>query len=135
MRGYELSDVLPAHFDRGKPFYPLIMNYLILIHGYLDVASRTMVGLTRETLSSESPVPSTLPPGVPPTAEFVEKFYSHPANRVTTRQAMRPQLLASDGRRVTLDVGLLRDEYESSYTELMSWMMRSAGVLLATPGR
>lgn len=31
------------HFDRGKPFYPLIMNYLILLIGFKDLAARGVI--------------------------------------------------------------------------------------------
>ncbi len=27
------------HFDRSKPFYPLVMNYLILLIGFKDLAA------------------------------------------------------------------------------------------------
>jgi len=123
---------LPLNFDRSKPFYPLVVNYLILIHGYLDNASRVTIGRTREELSEHSPVPPTLTAGTPISAEYVDEFYSHPANRVTTRRATIPQLAATDGRKFDLDFDQLRDEYDISSTVLGQWMMRSAGVLFVT---
>ncbi len=32
--------IAPCHFDRGKPFYPLVINYLILLVGFKDLAAR-----------------------------------------------------------------------------------------------
>ena len=32
------------HFDRGKPFYPLIMNYLVLLFGFKEFAVRGTIG-------------------------------------------------------------------------------------------
>jgi hypothetical protein len=31
------------HFDRGKPFYPLIMNYLILLIGFKELGGRGVI--------------------------------------------------------------------------------------------
>ena len=126
------NHAIPFNFDRSKRFYPLVLNYLILIHGYLDVSARVMIRQTHETLSGDSPVPSTLSAGNPISVEFIETFFSHPANRVTTRQAIIPQLFATNRPKVALDTDMLCGEYELSYVELMSWMMRSAGVLLVT---
>ena len=53
---------------------------------------------------------------------------SHPDNRVTTRQAVIPQLAATNRPKVKLDTELLCEEYQISYMESMSWMMRSSGV-------
>jgi len=32
------------HFDRGKPFYPLVMNYLIQLLGFKELAARGLIG-------------------------------------------------------------------------------------------
>lgn len=127
-----IGSAFPFNFNRSKPFYLLVLNYLILIHGYLDVASRVMIRQTRVTLTWDSPVPPILPAGSPISPQIIETFYSHPANRMATRQAMAPQLLATNRPKVTLDTDMLSDEYEMSYVGLQDWMMRSAGVLLVT---
>lgn len=38
-----ISSIPINHFDRGKPFYPLIMNYLILITGFKNNAARGVI--------------------------------------------------------------------------------------------
>ena len=45
---------------------------------------------------------------------------------------MIPQLAATNRPKVKLDTELLCEEYQISYMESMSWMMRSSGVLLVT---
>ena len=31
------------HFDRGKPFYPLIINYISTLHGITELISRSFI--------------------------------------------------------------------------------------------
>lgn len=38
----------PNHFDRGKPFYPLVMNYIVSLHGYIELSSREMLERLRK---------------------------------------------------------------------------------------
>src|SRR3990172_9836387 len=35
-----IASVPDSHFDRGKPFYPLIINYLVQFHGFVELDSR-----------------------------------------------------------------------------------------------
>ncbi len=37
------TKVQKNHFDRSKPFYPLVMNYLILLIGFKDLAGRGVI--------------------------------------------------------------------------------------------
>lgn len=39
------------HFDRSKPFYPLVMNYLVQLLGYKELAIRGFLG--KRTISSD----------------------------------------------------------------------------------
>lgn len=45
------SNIPINHFDRQKPFYPLVMNYLILLTGVKELSLRGMLNLTAKELS------------------------------------------------------------------------------------
>jgi hypothetical protein len=41
----EINIVIPVnHFDRGKPFYPIFVSYLIQIIGFKELAARGVIG-------------------------------------------------------------------------------------------
>ena len=42
------------HFDRGKIFYPYVMNYIYSIHGFVELLSRGIVDELREIINSHS---------------------------------------------------------------------------------
>ncbi len=46
--------VKPYHFDRGKVYYPLVMNYIHSIHGFIDLASRGLINKLAELKISKS---------------------------------------------------------------------------------
>lgn len=37
------SAVAPCHFDRSKPFYPLVIGYVAMYHGLIELMSRAVV--------------------------------------------------------------------------------------------
>ena len=41
---YTMNTISPNSFDRGKPFYPLIMNFLIQLIGFKELAIRGITG-------------------------------------------------------------------------------------------
>lgn len=44
-----MSTSVPINsFDRGKPFYPLIMNYLVLLIGFKDLAGRGAINILKK---------------------------------------------------------------------------------------
>jgi regulator of protease activity HflC (stomatin/prohibitin superfamily) len=42
------------HFDRGKIFYPYVMNYIYSIHGFVELLSRGIVDELREIINRHS---------------------------------------------------------------------------------
>ena len=36
----EMDPTSANHFDRSKPFYPLVVNHLVTLHGFIELASR-----------------------------------------------------------------------------------------------
>lgn len=42
-----------CHFDRGKPFYPIVMNYVILLGGYKELTLRAVLQALSNALSRD----------------------------------------------------------------------------------
>lgn len=51
------------HFNRGKPFYPLVINYLVQLHGHKEMSLRGALGTDRTAPADEQWMASlNLPP-------------------------------------------------------------------------
>lgn len=50
------SSVPINHFDRGKPFYPLVMHYLVLLIGFKDLTGRGVINELHKLSTSNSGV-------------------------------------------------------------------------------
>jgi hypothetical protein len=48
--------VLPNHFDRRKPFYPLVIHFVAAIHGFMDMASRNACLSANDFLKQGTPL-------------------------------------------------------------------------------
>ncbi len=44
----------PYYFDRGRVYYPLVMNYIHSVHGFNDLASRGLINKLAELKISKS---------------------------------------------------------------------------------
>ena len=110
------------HFDRGKPFYPLIMNYLCLLHGFYELAVRGVI-LDVNALPKNK------------IKEFVTKDPQFDIERLIksgSTELPRPLELKSnfDGNFIKVDVDKIAREVTHNVAYLGSFMMRSAGSLL-----
>jgi hypothetical protein len=117
-------NISPNHFDRGKPFYPLVVNYIVLLAGFKDLAVRGTAGgehlgeLLRGTFARGTSQAAT--------DEELGKL------RDNLRKLLGPLQLRSEftGSGVTVDIDTLAREVVSNVTYLSSFVMRSAGSLL-----
>lgn len=124
-------------FDRGKPFYALVANYVVSLHGVLDLVSRHMVATTRGTVSPAGPftgpsAPYLYEPGemeVP--EERLHAFYGDPSNRQIT-PLISPLALRSEmqGGHIEIDAAELAAETFQNARTLLPAALTSAGVLL-----
>jgi hypothetical protein len=110
---------IPNHFDRGKPFYPLVTNYLLLLAGWKEIAGSRLPGI-RRTLSfdpeqfdvSDAAKLAELKSGIAKALGPLElKCESHPT-------------------RISIDIDLLASEVATNSGYLASFLMRAAGALL-----
>jgi hypothetical protein len=42
-----MPEGIPNHFDRSKPFYPLVMGYLVQLHGLKELLARGLPRMER----------------------------------------------------------------------------------------
>ena len=114
----------PNHFDRGKPFYPLVMNYVVQIVGFKELALRGVTG-PREFADVIKQIPALgqIPPGRESDAAAVHD---------DLRKLMGPVQLRSEFLDATIDVDVdeMAREVASNSNYLAAQLMRSAGSLL-----
>ena len=126
------------HFDRGKPFYPLVMNYIILLAGFKDLAGR---GVLNELTFMSS---ASIHPGI----DDILKDLSTNIQLETSLQAQSdtssgkietgikklfgPLELKSEfqGNRITVDINEVAQELFHNSHYIITFLLRSAGSLL-----
>ena len=111
-------------FDRGKPFYPLVMHYLAQLIGFKELALRGIVGPANlEELAGRIPALATVPAGSEGSiAEVREKL----------RELCGPLELWSEyqNNHIRIDIDQIAREIAANISYLMASTMRSAGNLL-----
>ena len=124
LKAVAAMNISPNHFDRGKPFYPLVVNYIVLLAGFKDLALRGAVGgeHLEEVLRRTFAVGNWQ-------AATDEEFGKV---RENLSKLLGPLQLHSEftGSQVAVNIGTLAQELVSNVTYLSSVVMRSAGSLL-----
>lgn len=124
------------HFDRAKPFYPLVISYMVLLHGFIELASRHAVRHAVEW-SEASDRPSDRGShlyGAGENEVSVDRlieFYQAPENRHVTPLLM-PLQLRSEAQDNHIDIGAdeLATEVFENGPYLAPWTLNAAGILL-----
>jgi hypothetical protein len=114
----------PSHFDRSKPFYPLVLNYVVQILGLKELAFRGLAG-PREfsEVLKQIPALGQIPPGREGDVATV---------RDNLQKLMGPLQLRSEFLDTTIEVDgdEMAQEVASNSHYLANQLMRSAGILL-----
>ena len=112
------------HFDRGKPFYPLVMNYLAQLIGFKELALRGITGpVNLEELVARIP-------------SLVRASPEDDAKIADVRDGLRKLSgsldLASEyqGDRITVDIDEVAREVVANHSYLLASTMLSAGHVL-----
>ncbi len=117
-----LTNITQYHFDRGKPFYPILMNYLIQIYGFYELPLRgsykVLKGLPKNEV--EESLKKT------PNLEFERLFKSSPID-LPKSLALRSEF---QGNSIQIDIDDIALEVLSNGGYLIPFLMRSAGNLL-----
>lgn len=119
-----MTGISPNHFDRSKPFYPIVMNYLAQLLGFKELALIGVVG-PRELseLISKIPALKTIPPDRHNDAKKVVDALTAIAGPLQLRSELQ-------GNTIDVDVHEMATEIAGNSTYLSSSLMKSAGSLL-----
>lgn len=132
------SSVPINHFDRSKPFYPLVMNYLVLLIGFKDLAGRGVIKELNRNSASTSGIDVTAI-----TSGIVRRVSASEADTTQLRQQLTeidsalskvlgPLELKSEfqGNHIEVDVDDIANDLMNNASYLIRFIMRSAGSLL-----
>jgi hypothetical protein len=119
-----MADVNVNHFDRSKPFYPLVMHYVAQLVGVKELCLRGLVGG-----ASLADVLSRIPsvgPVLDASAAAVQGV------REGLRKLTGPLQLRSEaqGNCITVDIDEVAREFVANPAYLLRFTFRAAGVLL-----
>lgn len=111
------------HFDRGKPFYPLVMNYVTQLLGYKEVAVRGLLG--SRTINIQDIVKLNQS-NTPPTIQEIETL------RRDINSLLGPLELKSEqlDDRIIADPDVMSLEIMSNHNYLLESYVQSAMVIL-----
>ena len=117
-----MSAIRLNHFDRGKPFYPLVINYLVLLHGFKELAVRGIAG-SRDVEDLAARIPAIAESRE--AAKVIEI-------KVGLRKLAGPLELRSEygNNSITVSADEIGHEVVANSQYLSSFLMRSAGSLL-----
>jgi hypothetical protein len=125
----------PLHFDRSKPFYPMVMTYVAALHGFTELLSRHLTRITVPTVPEDATGTTT---GVPP-AQTIGKggekeliaFFEVPNHRHVTALLFPLKLKSeSDPQPVELDVEDIAREVFDNGAYLAPWLPTAGNMLL-----
>jgi hypothetical protein len=116
--------IAPNNFDRAKPFYTLVVNYIVLLAGFKELAVRGVTGPQKlEDVFSRVLMLGPAPSAAEPVVAELRKGLS---------QLLGPLQLKSEftNDHITVEIDELARELVSNFSYLSSALMRSAGSLL-----
>lgn len=132
----EMQPIPANNFDRSKPFYPLVVNYVVALHGFVELASRHAMKVATASVEAGAPQagPTVLSiPGEAVTNERLQDFYRDPANRGVTPLIGRLELRSEvEDAAIAVDPDELAEELFENHYYLLPWTMRAAGMLLVS---
>jgi hypothetical protein len=115
---------MPNHFDRSKPFYPIVMNYLVQLLGFKELAILGVTG-PRELreLIDKVPVLKNIPPDKDAQVKKIFDDLSRLAGPLQLRSEFQ-------GGTIDVDVHKMATEIAGNANYLLASFMKSAGSLL-----
>lgn len=120
------SEEIPTNFfDRGKPFYPLIMSYLILLHGHIELISRD---LKNQFGKNTEKIDKSLHKNIKPNNKYLERIIKSNGNTVLLNNLKLKRETKKNP--IEIDHEKLAEEVTKHSPYLSSHIMRAAGSLL-----
>ena len=120
-----MEKIVPrTYFDRSKPFYPFVINYIISLHGVIELASRGIVKQLQG--KSEKEVDEKLGEKI---SEKNKLRFIH--NRSTTPLLADLELACSFQKdSIKIDVNEVANEVVKEFNYLSPYIPRAAEILL-----
>ncbi|SMO60344.1 hypothetical protein [Gracilimonas mengyeensis] len=110
------------HFDRSKPFYPLVMSYLLQYHGLKELAVRGVLG--RRNITD-----TVFEKAFPELQEASSEEKGKIQNNLKT--LLGPlDLKTSHGDRIKVEADQVAKEIKSNFNYLLPHVIRSTGSLI-----
>lgn len=115
-------NTLINHFDRGKPFYPLVISYIIQLLGFKELAVRGLIGkriVTRKDILNAD-------------SNYVSDFVSERVNESYIEKLLGPLELRSefqDNRIIVYPDEMARD-LADNFSYILPFYLRAASSLL-----
>jgi hypothetical protein len=127
------SITTPNHFDRGKPFYPLVMNYIVQLIGFKELAVRGVVRTQPYSGEILREIVKKLA-GASAPDESMQEHTLKQVEEVTTQlsKLLGPLELRSEfqGNRISIDIDAIANELATNFNYLLPYTLRAAGHLL-----
>jgi hypothetical protein len=121
----------PYHFNRENIYYPLVMNYIYSIHGFIDLASRGLINqlieLKKSTSENEmNELISSL--------NIIDETIKNEFKQTTKTAPLfaKQKFTKSDGKDIKIDINEIADEILKNGPYLISTLNNSACILLIT---
>jgi hypothetical protein len=116
---------LLANFDRGKPFYPLVMNYFVQLFAIKELALHGLPGVETEVLvkTIADPLQSLLPNEL----EAVKADLNHDLQKLQGPLELRCE---ADNNRIIIGRDFFAHELVQNHLYILGFSLRAAGSLL-----
>lgn len=116
-----MSSIKENHFDRGKVFYPYVMQYIFAYHGMIELCSRGMVKEVKRAKKQSC---------------NIEDMYPEVKRFIEAEQVVTPLLvdLAFHSNfmesMISFDIEEIASELLANYDYLFKYTLKSAGILI-----
>ena len=121
----------PLPFDPTKPFYPLVVSYVVQVHGFIELASRGLVSKLENVSQEEIERYISLEPDEK-VREALKAAYRGGKTGLFGKQQLESKVT---GQGVNINVELLANELFDNYEAPLGYFNRmTAGALLILAG-
>lgn len=116
------------NFDRGKIYYPLIMNYIFSLHGFIDLVSR---GLIRQLAVYKNPSSRDIHDKLIESLNISDVDVKNEFKNIKKPAPLfvKQGFLKSDGKKIRIDINEIADETVKEAVYLTSTLNNSACIL------
>ncbi len=127
------SIITPNHFDRGKPFYPLVTNYIVQLIGFKELLLRGALRTPPYPGERLREIVNKLAEADAP-GKSIQEHTLKQMEEITTQisKLLGPLELKSEfqGNHIAVDIDATANELATNFHYLLPYTLRAAGHLL-----